>query len=91
MDTPGLAETRDRACPYCRSHFVVSLGHVEASIIGIRSDYRCPTCAKEFVLLLARRLMIKTELNASGAAIWRGPRAPREARGAVLGPDRRGQ
>jgi transposase-like protein len=60
MDTPALAETHDRACPSCGSRSVVSLGHVEASRIGIQSDYRCPACAKEFVLLLARRLMIKT-------------------------------
>lgn len=57
MDTPALVETRNRACPSCGSRSVVSLGHVEASIIGIESDYRCPACAKEFVLLLGRRLM----------------------------------
>jgi DNA-directed RNA polymerase subunit RPC12/RpoP len=66
MGTVSMAETRNRACPYCRSRFVVSLGHVEASVIGIQSDYRCPTCAKDFVLLFGKRLMIKAELGAPG-------------------------
>jgi transposase-like protein len=67
MDPLFLAETRDRACPSCRSRVVVALGHVEASVTGIRSDYRCPTCAKDFVLLFGKRLMIKSELDAPGS------------------------
>jgi DNA-directed RNA polymerase subunit RPC12/RpoP len=55
MDTQStftlLPETDDRMCPYCRTRFVAALGHVTANSTGIRCDYRCLECAKEFVLL----------------------------------------
>jgi uncharacterized Zn-finger protein len=54
MGTPSpsfLPETRDRMCPYCSTRAVVALGHVTASATGVRCDYRCPHCSKEFVML----------------------------------------
>jgi transposase-like protein len=46
-----IAETDIRMCPYCRNRSVVALGHVTAGTFGVRSDYCCPKCSKEFVLL----------------------------------------
>ena len=55
MDTQStftlLPETHDRMCPYCRARSVAALGHVTANATGIRCDYRCLECAKEFVVL----------------------------------------
>jgi DNA-directed RNA polymerase subunit RPC12/RpoP len=69
MDTPPLPlpETRDRRCPYCGNRAVVGLGHVTASVTGIRCDYRCPNCSTEFVLLFSMRLMIETDWSAPGS------------------------
>ena len=66
MDTPSpsLRATHDRQCPYCGSHSVVGLGRVTAAT-DIRSDYRCGMCAKEFVLVVEKRLTIKTEGTAT--------------------------
>ena len=44
-------ETRERICPHCRSLAVMSLGRVNAVRTGVRVDYRCSDCAKEFVWL----------------------------------------
>jgi hypothetical protein len=43
-------ETRDRIRPY-DSKPSVALGHVTASALEIRSDYRGRECAKQFVRL----------------------------------------
>ena len=48
--SPGPRETRDPICLY-DSKPSVALGHVPASAFGIRSDYRCRECAKQFVRL----------------------------------------
>ena len=52
---PPLKETRDRCCPHCLSLAVGPLGAVSGDSTGIRSDYRCRDCAKDFVLLSAKR------------------------------------
>lgn len=64
VDTPSPstpAETRDRKCPYCRNRSVVALGRVTAGVTGIRYDFRCGACAKEFVVVAVPHSMILTE------------------------------
>jgi len=52
LDSTPPKETRERhACPYCLGVAVAPLGHVSADRNGIRSEYRCRDCAKDFVLL----------------------------------------
>jgi hypothetical protein len=45
--SPWPRETRERLCPHCRSGEVTPT----ASIAGVRVNYRCHECSKEFVLL----------------------------------------
>ena len=45
---PVPQHTRARACPHCGSAAVTSLGHVLADVTGIRIEYRCRECSKEF-------------------------------------------
>lgn len=49
--SPWPKEIRERICPYCRSVDLLPLGRVLADNTGIRSEYRCRECAKEFLLL----------------------------------------
>jgi transposase-like protein len=53
-----MQETRDRMCPYCRNRAGVALGRILASATGIRCDYRCPSCSKDFVVLAAPPPMV---------------------------------
>jgi transposase-like protein len=53
--SPSPKETRERLCPHCLSSAVVPLGRVSADSTGIRSDYRCRDCSKDFLLLSAKR------------------------------------
>ena len=67
MNTPSPStpqETRDRMCPYCRNRAVVALGRVTAGVTGIRYDYRCSACAKEFVVLSGTLAMSAMEWSA---------------------------
>jgi transposase-like protein len=48
---PSPKETRERLCPHCLSPAVAPLGSVSADGQGIRSEYRCRDCSKDFVLL----------------------------------------
>jgi DNA-directed RNA polymerase subunit RPC12/RpoP len=48
-------ETRDRICPHCFSLAVVPLGSVSADLTGIRSDYHCRDCSKDFLFLSSKR------------------------------------
>jgi hypothetical protein len=48
---PFLGETRQRICPHCRSTDVIPLKRLVANSTGIRIEYRCQACAKEFMLL----------------------------------------
>ena len=59
-----LPETRERMCPSCSTRAVVRLGHVTATAAGIRCDYRCPNCSKEFALVFSMRQMVQTEWSA---------------------------
>jgi transposase-like protein len=52
LDSTLPRETRDRhVCPYCLGVAVAHLGRVSADGTGIRSEYRCRDCSKDFVLL----------------------------------------
>lgn len=61
-----MQETHDRMSPYCRNRAGVALGRILASASGIRCDYRCPSCAKDFVVISATPLMIATEWSEPG-------------------------
>lgn len=53
--SPWPKDTRPR-CPRCRSADILALGRVLADTTGmLRSAYRCPECAKEFLLLITER------------------------------------
>jgi hypothetical protein len=52
---PPLKETRARLCPHCLSVDVVALGRVTADRTGVRSEYGCRRCSKEFLLLYPER------------------------------------
>jgi transposase-like protein len=63
-----MQETSDRMCPYCRNRAGVALGRILASATGIRCDYHCPSCSKDFVVLAAPPPMI--------TAAWSPPARP---------------
>ena len=44
-------ETFVLMCPFCNHAAVIPLGRVTTSPVGIRCDYRCASCSKEFVFL----------------------------------------
>jgi transposase-like protein len=47
-----LSDTREPICPHCLSGPVMARGRISAGGAGmIRTEYRCPDCAKEFVFL----------------------------------------
>ena len=48
---PFHGETRQRICPHCLSTALMALGRILADITGIRIEYQCRDCAKEFMLL----------------------------------------
>ena len=52
---PSPKETRERICPHCRSAAVMPLKRLFANSTGIRIEYRCRACAKEFLLLPPER------------------------------------
>ena len=64
---PAPRETRELMCPYCRNRAVVGLGRILASATGIRCDYRCPQCSKDFVVLSAQPPSITTEGTTPGS------------------------
>jgi DNA-directed RNA polymerase subunit RPC12/RpoP len=51
-DSRSHRETREHLCPHCLSVEILPSGHVFADRNGIRSEYLCRECVKEFVLLL---------------------------------------
>lgn len=53
--SPSPKGTHERICPHCRSADILALGRVLADNTGIRSEYRCRECAKEFLLLPTER------------------------------------
>lgn len=49
--SPPLEETRAWRCPHCLSGAIVARGRVTADSKGVRSEYRCRDCGKDFLLL----------------------------------------
>ena len=45
---PFPRDAAQPVCPHCRSANVLALGRVRADRMGIRSEYHCRECAKEF-------------------------------------------
>jgi len=45
---PFPGEPAQPICPHCHSTDVLALGRVRADRTGIRSEYHCRECAKEF-------------------------------------------
>lgn len=48
---PFPGDGRQRVCPHCLSGALMALGRILADITGIRIEYQCRDCAKEFMLL----------------------------------------
>ena len=49
--SPPLKETQLRRCPNCLGVNVVAIGRVTADSTGVRSEYRCRGCSRDFFLL----------------------------------------
>ena len=70
-----LSDTREPICPHCLSGPVMARGRISAGGAGmIRTEYRCPDCAKAFVFL--RRVGLTTSPQQFTTSLQQWSRGP---------------